>query len=170
MAHPKIIDLANSFNSSRIFSVIQNKQGGKCHYCQLIIMNNETIVSSGIHRSYYHKAWIRGGALQYRHGTRTETQLLDGTVQLVQCAHVGSDICFNVDCNNVDVSYVFNNSSICNKETHDSPATQDNGPYTDSNIIDEDSHPDEYGYQMEPDSSTSSINPHDEDQFSLVGI
>jgi len=56
VAHPKIIDLANSFNSSRIFAVIQNKQGGKCHYCGLIILNHETIVSSGIHRSYYHKA------------------------------------------------------------------------------------------------------------------
>ena len=54
------------------------------------------------------------------------------------------------------------------KITQDSPATQDNGSYTDSNIIDEDSNSD--GYQTEPDSSTSSINPQDEDQFSLVGI
>lgn len=54
------------------------------------------------------------------------------------------------------------------KITQDSPATQDNGSYTDSNIIDEDSNLD--GYQTEPDSSTSSINPQDEDHFSLVGI
>ena len=54
------------------------------------------------------------------------------------------------------------------KITQDSPATQDNGSYTDSNIIDEDSNSD--GYQTEPDSSTSSINPQDEVQFSLVGI
>ena len=56
------------------------------------------------------------------------------------------------------------------KITQDSPTTQYNGSYTDSNIIDEDSDPDEYGYQTEPDSSTSSINTLDEDQFSLVGI
>ena len=56
------------------------------------------------------------------------------------------------------------------KITQENTATQDNGPYTDSNIIDEDSDPDEYGYQTEPDSSTSSINSQDEDQFSPVGI
>ena len=55
------------------------------------------------------------------------------------------------------------------KITQESPATQDNGPYTDSNIIDEDSDPDEYGYQTEPDSSTSSISTLDGDQFSLAG-
>lgn len=55
------------------------------------------------------------------------------------------------------------------KITQDSPAKQGNGLYTDSNIIDEDSDPDEYGYQTEPDSSTSSINPQDTNQFSPTG-
>ena len=55
------------------------------------------------------------------------------------------------------------------KITQENPATQDNGPYTDSNIIDEDSDPDEYGYQTEPDSSTSLISTLDGYQFSLAG-
>ena len=55
------------------------------------------------------------------------------------------------------------------KITQESPATQDNGSHTDSNIIDEDSDPDEYGYQTEPDSSTSLISTLDGDQFSLAG-
>ena len=53
------------------------------------------------------------------------------------------------------------------KIAQESPATQDNVSYTDSNIIDEDSNSD--GYQTEPDSSTSSISTLDEDQFSLAG-
>ena len=56
------------------------------------------------------------------------------------------------------------------KIAQESPATQDNVSYTDSNIIDEDSDPDEYGYQTEPDNSTSSINSLDADQFSPVGV
>ena len=54
------------------------------------------------------------------------------------------------------------------KITQDSPASQDNGSYTDSNIIDEDSNSD--GYQTEPDNSTSSITSQYGDQFSLVGV
>ena len=54
------------------------------------------------------------------------------------------------------------------KIAQESPATQDNVSYTDSNIIDEDSNSD--GYQTEPDSSTSSINSQDEDQLSPVSI
>ena len=61
--------------------------------------------------------------------------------------------------------------STCDiKTAENSPATQEDEPYTDSNIIDEDSDPDEYGYQTEADNSTSSINSQDVDQFSPIGV
>ena len=61
--------------------------------------------------------------------------------------------------------------SMCdNKTAENSPATQEDEPYTDSNIIDEDSDPDEYGYQTEADNSTSSINSQDVDQFFPIGV
>ena len=59
-------------------------------------------------------------------------------------------------------------STCDNKTAENSPATQEDEPYTDSNIIDEDSDMD--GYQTEADNSTSSINSQDGDQFSPVGV
>jgi hypothetical protein len=57
----------------------------------------------------------------------------------------------------------------CNiKTAEDGTATQGDESNNDSNIIDEDSDLD--GYQTEADNSTSSINSHDADQFSPVGV
>ena len=55
VARTRIIDLSNSLNTSRVLANIQNRQGGKCHNCRLVISNKETIVSIGSHRIYYHK-------------------------------------------------------------------------------------------------------------------
>jgi len=55
VARPRIIELSNSHIRNRVCTIINNRQGGKCHYCGMIISNDETVVSSGSHRLYYHK-------------------------------------------------------------------------------------------------------------------
>ena len=65
--------------------------------------------------------------------------------------------------------YCNKSDGTCNiKTTEDGTANQGDESNNDSNIIDEDSDLD--GYQTEADNSTSSINSHDVDQFSPVGV
>ena len=42
-----VVDLKNSQVRTRIFSVIQKKQNGKCHHCKRIITLSDTVVSNG---------------------------------------------------------------------------------------------------------------------------
>ena len=51
-----VIDLNMSQLRTRIFSVIQKKQNGKCHRCKINITLSDTIVSNGNGRGYYHKS------------------------------------------------------------------------------------------------------------------
>ena len=51
-----IVDLSNSQLRTRIFSVIQAKQKGKCHYCKRNIILSDIVVSNGKGRGYYHKS------------------------------------------------------------------------------------------------------------------
>jgi len=41
---------------NRIFSVIQQKQNGKCRHCNRNISMSDTVVSNGKGRGYYHKS------------------------------------------------------------------------------------------------------------------
>ena len=41
---------------NRIFSVIQQKQNGKCRHCKRNITLSDTVVSNGKGRGYYHKS------------------------------------------------------------------------------------------------------------------
>ena len=50
-----LVDLKNSQVRTRIFSVIQKKQNGKCHHCKRIVTISDTVVSNGNGRGYYHK-------------------------------------------------------------------------------------------------------------------
>jgi hypothetical protein len=50
-----VIDLKMSQLRTRIFSVIQEKQNGKCHGCKINITLLDTVVSNGNGRGYYHK-------------------------------------------------------------------------------------------------------------------
>ena len=50
-----VVDLKNSQLCTRIFSVIQKKQNGKCHRCKINITLSDTVVSNGNGRGYYHK-------------------------------------------------------------------------------------------------------------------
>jgi hypothetical protein len=51
-----VVDLKNSQVGTKIFSVIQKKQNGKCHHCKRIITLSDTVVSNGNGRRYYHKS------------------------------------------------------------------------------------------------------------------
>ena len=42
-----VVDLSNSQLRTRIFSVIQRKQNGKCHHCKRNITLSDTVVSNG---------------------------------------------------------------------------------------------------------------------------
>ena len=50
-----VIDLKMPQLRTRIFSVIQKKQNGKCHRCEINITLSDTVVSNGNGRGYYHK-------------------------------------------------------------------------------------------------------------------
>ena len=51
-----VIDLRIPQLRTRIFSVIQKKQNGKCHWCKINITLSDTVVSNGSGRGYYHKS------------------------------------------------------------------------------------------------------------------
>ena len=51
-----VVDLKNSQVRTKIFSVIQTKQNGKCHHCTRNITLSDTVVSNGNGRGYYHKS------------------------------------------------------------------------------------------------------------------
>ena len=50
-----VINLNMQHLRTQIFSVIQQKQNGKCHLCRKNIALSETVVSNGKGRGYYHK-------------------------------------------------------------------------------------------------------------------
>ena len=50
-----VVDLKNSQVRTRILSVIQKKQNGKCHKCKINIKLSDTVVSNCNGRGYYHK-------------------------------------------------------------------------------------------------------------------
>jgi len=50
-----VIDLKMPRLRKRIFSVIQQKQNGKCRHCRKNITLSDTMVSNGNGRGYYHK-------------------------------------------------------------------------------------------------------------------
>ena len=51
-----IIDLSAPHIQNRIFSIIQQKQDGKCRHCRRLITVADTVVSNGSGRGYYHKS------------------------------------------------------------------------------------------------------------------
>ena len=51
-----VVNLMNSKARTRIFSVIQQKQNGKCRRCEVNITLSDTVVSNGNGRGYYHKS------------------------------------------------------------------------------------------------------------------
>ena len=51
-----VINLAMPHLRKRIFSVIQQKQNGKCHHCKRNITLSDSVVINGKGRSYYHKS------------------------------------------------------------------------------------------------------------------
>ncbi|MGA9942342.1 MAG: hypothetical protein WBP88_10135 [Nitrososphaeraceae archaeon] len=51
-----VINLAMPHLRKRIFSVIQQKQNGKCHHCKRNITLSDTVVSNGKGRGCYHKS------------------------------------------------------------------------------------------------------------------
>jgi hypothetical protein len=51
-----VVDLKNSQVRTKIFSVIQKKQNGKCHHCKRNIVLSDIVVSNGNGRGYYHKS------------------------------------------------------------------------------------------------------------------
>jgi hypothetical protein len=51
-----VINLSMPHLRKRIFSVIQQKQNGKCHHCKRNITLSDTVVSNGKGRGYYHKS------------------------------------------------------------------------------------------------------------------
>ena len=54
-----VIDLRIPQLRTRIFSVIQKKQNGKCHRCKINITLSDTVVSNGNGRGYYHNIVLR---------------------------------------------------------------------------------------------------------------
>jgi hypothetical protein len=51
-----VIDLSAPHMQNRIFSIIQQKQDGKCRHCRRLITVTDTVVSNGSGRGYYHKS------------------------------------------------------------------------------------------------------------------
>jgi hypothetical protein len=51
-----VIDLSVPHMQNRIFSIIQQKQDGKCRHCRRLITVTDTVVSNGSGRGYYHKS------------------------------------------------------------------------------------------------------------------
>jgi hypothetical protein len=51
-----VINLNMQHLRTRIFSVIQQKQNGKCHHCRKNIALSDIVVSNGKGRGYYHKS------------------------------------------------------------------------------------------------------------------
>ena len=51
-----VVDLRNSRLRTKIFSVIQMKQNGKCHRCKINITKADTVVSKRNERGYYNKS------------------------------------------------------------------------------------------------------------------
>jgi hypothetical protein len=51
---PKIIQLSNAYIRSKIFSLIQERQHGKCRSCGIRFEESNEIVSCGNPRRYYH--------------------------------------------------------------------------------------------------------------------
>jgi hypothetical protein len=56
LARPKIIELSDPYMRHKVLSIIQARQEGKCHHCDKLIHDNESIVSCGRRKSYYHKS------------------------------------------------------------------------------------------------------------------
>jgi len=51
-----VVDLNISHARTRIFTVIQKKQNGKCRHCKRNITLSDTVVSNDNGRGYYHKS------------------------------------------------------------------------------------------------------------------
>ncbi|MGA7978568.1 MAG: hypothetical protein WB975_15140, partial [Nitrososphaeraceae archaeon] len=56
MAPNAIIDTSNPYTRGRIYSIIKRKQDGRCHFCDIEFTSDDSIVSCGHGRSYYHES------------------------------------------------------------------------------------------------------------------
>ena len=52
----KIINHSNPGLRGRVLSLIERKQGGRCRLCSVRFAYDDTIISLGHGRSYYHKS------------------------------------------------------------------------------------------------------------------